>query len=477
MTIDAPEDPAFLTVAEAGALIARREISPVELTRRHLDRIEAIDPQLSSFLLVTPEAALAQARAAEAEIAAGHRRGPLHGIPFGLKDVYDTKGLRTTGNSAAFGDRVPEADAAVVERLRRAGAILLGKQATHELTYGGVSDQLPWPPPRNPWNRDHDTGGSSSGSGAAVAAGLAMFALGTDTGGSIRNPAAHCGVVGLKPSFGLVSRSGVMANSHSFDHCGPLARTVLDAALVLDAIAGPDPSDPGSLVDPLGSDYAGALAGALAGGIAGWRIGVLEHLHLRDLPAGAEMRQALASALSVLGELGARVEAAAIAPLERYAACKTTMQRFEIRSAYARSLAERPQSFGSKLRARLDEGKDVTLEHYFAARQEKERLTQEMAGLFTPFDILIAAGPPGPALLADAAADMTFDRPEITVPFSVAGVPAISLCIGFTAAGLPLAMQIVGPKLGDRAVLRAAHAYQTATRWHERHPPLATAIA
>src|SRR5688572_33008502 len=217
---------AFLSVAEAGALLAKGDISPVELTEHHLARIEALDGKLHCFLHVAAERARKGAKRAERELMAGRRRGPLHGIPFGLKDNYDTAGIPTTANSPAFRDRRPERDSTVVRLLTGAGAIVLGKHAMHELAYGGVSTELPWPVPRNPWDTERDTGGSSSGSGAAVAADLSMFAMGTDTGGSVRNPAAHCGLVGLKPSSGLISRAGVMLNSYSFDHCGPLARSV-----------------------------------------------------------------------------------------------------------------------------------------------------------------------------------------------------------------------------------------------------------
>jgi len=462
-----PADLTRLTVTEAARLIETRQISPVDLTRQHLTRIREVDPYLHAYLRVTEDRALRSARQAEAEIVAGHYRGRLHGIPFGLKDVYDTAGIPTTGNSAAFLDRVPDRDAHAVRRLDGAGAVLLGKQATHELTYGGVSSDLPWPPPRNPWDLSRDTGGSSSGSGAAVAAGLSMFALGTDTGGSVRNPAAHCGIVGLKPSFGLVSRSGIMANSHTLDHCGILARTVEDCAAVLAEVAGYDPRDPAS--DP------GARAfddrSRLAGGIAGWRIGLLSHLHERDLPASEEVRSAVSAACLDLARLGSFVEETAISDLARYAACKAVIQRPEIHAEYGAALERNPGLFGEKFRLRAAAGRETTAAAYLAAQAERRALTREITRLFERFDLLVTAGPYGPApLLDDAVASRAFDQPEITVPFSLTRLPALCLCIGFTGEGLPLSLLIVGPPGGDAAVLRAGHAYQSATAWHRSHP-------
>ena len=237
---------AFLTIAEAAPLIERKQLSPVELTTALIRRAETLDPQINAYLLLTSERALDQARAAEREIMAGTYRGPMHGVPFGLKDIYSTAGIRTTGHSKICSDTVPSADATTVARLYGAGAVLTGKLATHEFAHGGPSFDLPWPPARNPWNREHFTGGSSSGSGAAVAAGFVPGALGSDTGGSIRGPAALCGVVGLKPTYGLVSRSGVYTNSFSFDHAGPMTWTVEDCAIMLQVIAGHDPNDPAS---------------------------------------------------------------------------------------------------------------------------------------------------------------------------------------------------------------------------------------
>src|ERR1700733_7374141 len=275
-------EPHFLTIAEASRQIERHAISPVELTRHFLNRIAKIDPQLNAYLLVTADLAMDQARASEAEIMAGRWRGPMHGIPYALKDIYCTKGIRTTSHSRTRADYVPDFDATTATKLRNAGAVLLGKLSTHEFAHGGPSFDLPWPPARNPWNRDYFTGGSSSGSGAAVAAGLAMAALGSDTGGSIRNPAALCGLIGLKPTYGLVSRSGVYTNSFSYDTAGPMTWTAEDCAIMLQTIAGHDAKDPASANRPA-PDYRAALTGS----IKGLRIGVLRTMYEQEVATPA----------------------------------------------------------------------------------------------------------------------------------------------------------------------------------------------
>jgi aspartyl-tRNA(Asn)/glutamyl-tRNA(Gln) amidotransferase subunit A len=459
---------AYLSMEEAGAAIARRQLSPVQLTEMYLRRIEQFDGKLHSFLYVMADRAMAKARAAEEAIAAGQYRGPLHGIPFGLKDVYETAGTPTTGNSPAFQNHVAKNDATVVRLLEEAGAILLGKQATHELTYGGVSLDLPWEPPVNPWNSSHDPGGSSSGGGAAVAAGLCMMAMGTDTGGSVRNPAAHCGVVGMKPTYGLISRSGVMANSYSLDHCGPLTRTVRDCALVLDVIARHDPSDPASV-----SVSAPSYTSMLDGDVRDLRIGHLSHLYESDLPASEEVRTGMAEALELLKEHGARIETASIEPLQTYATCKAMIQLPEIYAMYREGLERTPDIFGAKFRARALPAAQIAAIDYVAAQAERRRLTAAMAKTMESYDVLITSGTYAPPpRIVDAAANWAFNKAEVTVPFSVTGFPAISICNGFTDTGFPLAMQIVGRPFDEATVLRVAHAYERATPWHKRRPNL-----
>src|SRR5882757_4294721 len=302
-----------LSIAVAAALIRRKALSPVELTQAFIDRAASLDPKINAYILPTPDLALQQARQAEREIVAGDHRGALHGIPYGAKDVFATAGIATTGHSKAYADVVPPADATAVAKLRDAGAVLLGKLSTHECAHGGPSFDLPWPPARNPWDLARFSGGSSSGSAAGVAAGLMPAALGTDTGGSIRIPAALCGTVGLKPTYGLVSRHGVMPNSFTYDHAGPLTWTVADCAIVLQALAGHDEKDPASAARPVPDYRAG-----LTGGIKGLRFGVLRHLHEVDVPLPAASKAALEQAYGVLASLGAVLEDAAIRPAQDY---------------------------------------------------------------------------------------------------------------------------------------------------------------
>ncbi len=460
-------DPCFLTIAEASKLIERRALSPVELTRAFLDRIAAIDPQLNAYLLVTADQALDQARAAEAEIMSGHWRGPMHGIPYALKDIYCTKGIRTTCHSRTRADYVPDFDATTVAKLHRAGAVLLGKLSTHEFAHGGPSFDLPWPPARNPWNRDHFTGGSSSGSGSAVAAGLAMAALGSDTGGSIRNPAALCGLIGLKPSYGLISRSGVYTNSFSYDTAGPMTWSVEDCAILLGAVAGHDPADPASSARAV-PDYRAVLGSS----VKGLRIGVLRHLYETDVDSPAAAKTAMEAALDVLRSLGARIEDARIRPAMDYYDVKIVGAESELYAVHEPVLRRRLTDFGEdflgrSLGALLFSGID-----YVQASRERRAMIAEMAPIYARYDLLVTLGP-GPAPRLDTHQTINFwRRASLTTPFNVLGGPAISQCIGFTPDGLPLAMQIVGRPFDEATVLRAAQAYETATTWRTRRPML-----
>jgi aspartyl-tRNA(Asn)/glutamyl-tRNA(Gln) amidotransferase subunit A len=458
----------FLTIAEAASLIERRQLSPVALTRALLDRIAAIDPQLNAYLLVTAEQALDQARAAEAEIMAGNYRGPMHGIPFALKDIYCTAGIRTTSHSRTRADYVPNFDATTVVKLRQAGAVLLGKLATHEFAHGGPSFDLPWPPARNPWNREHFTGGSSSGSGASVAAGLAMGALGSDTGGSIRNPAALCGLAGLKPTYGLVSRIGVYTNSFSYDHAGPMTWSVEDCAIMLQAIAGHDPKDPASADRPV-PDYRAALTG----GIKGLRIGVLRHLFEEDAPIPSAAKAALEASFDTLRGLGATLEDARIRPAQVYHDVKITGAESELYAVHEPVLRTRLNDFGEDFLGRTLGALLISGADYVQASRWRRVLIAEMAPLYAKHDVLVTAGP-GPAPRLDSWRTINFwQRPSLTTPFNVLGGPALAQCIGFTEDGLPLSMQIVGRPFDDATVLRVAHAYEGATPWRSRRPALA----
>jgi aspartyl-tRNA(Asn)/glutamyl-tRNA(Gln) amidotransferase subunit A len=460
------EEFGFLTIAEAARLIERKELSPVELTNALIRRTEALDPQINAYLLLTAERALDQARGAEREIMAGNYRGPLHGIPFGLKDIYATAGIRTTGHSRICIDTVPSIDATTVRKLYEAGAILTGKLATHEFAHGGPSFDLPWPPARNPWNREHFTGGSSSGSAAAVAAGFVPAALGSDTGGSIRGPAALCGIVGLKPTYGLVSRYGVYANSYSFDHAGPMTWSVEDCAIVLQAIAGYDPNDPASVARPVPNFRA-----ALTGDLKGLRIGIVHHLHEDDCAVTPETQAALEEAFGVLRSLGATLGEARLRPAQDYYDVKVTIAESELLAVHEHALRTRPGDFGEDFLGRVLPAVLIGGRDYIQAQRERRRMLAEMPPVYAGFDVLVTAGAGGPAPRLGTWRTIEFwRRPSLTTPFNVTGGPALAQCIGFSDSGLPLSMQIVGRPFDDATVLRVAHAYEKATSWRARRP-------
>ena len=462
------EELAFLTIAEAARRIERKELSPLELTTALIKWAEALDPQINAYLLPTAERALDQAKSAESEIMAGAYRGPMHGIPFGLKDIYATAGIRTTGHSRVCLDTVPSADATTVRKLYEAGAILTGKLATHEFAHGGPSFDLPWPPARNPWNRTHFTGGSSSGSAAAVAAGFVPAALGSDTGGSIRGPAALCGIVGLKPTYGLVSRCGVYANSYSFDHAGPMTWTVEDCAIVLQAIAGHDPNDPASATHPVPDYHA-----ALTGDIKGLRIGVVRHLHEDDCAVTPEVSAALEEAFAVFRSLGATLGEARLRPAQDYYDVKVTIAESELLAVHEHALRTRPSDFGADFLGRVLPAVLISGRDYIQAQRERRRMLAEMAPVYADFDVLVTAGAGAPAPLLGTWRTIEFwRRPSLTTPFNVTGGPALAQCIGFSSSGLPLSMQIVGRPFDDATVLRVAHAYEKATQWRARRPQL-----
>jgi aspartyl-tRNA(Asn)/glutamyl-tRNA(Gln) amidotransferase subunit A len=462
-------DPAFLTVAEAARLLRDRKLSPVEYAKALIARIEKHDGGLNAFLRLTPDIALDDARRAEAEIMRGGWRGPFHGVPYGLKDIVDYAGLPTTAHSKILQDNVAVADAFVTQRLRAAGAVFMGKLSTHEFAYGGPCFDLPWPPARNPWSRDHFCGGSSSGSGAATAAGFLPAAIGTDTGGSIRNPATMCGVVGMKGTYGLVSRRGVMPLAFSLDHVGPLTRTVRDNALMLDLIAGHDPLDPGSA-----DGAAGGYAAGLDRGVKGLRIGVIRHFYTRDMQAEPEMAAAIEAALQVLGDLGAEVREIETAPLGEYAACNRVIFAGEAYAIHEKWLQERPQDYAALTRERLLSGAFVRAADYINATRVRRKLTQAFHALFSDIDVAVTASAMDPACRIDdpGELDRTYSR-QARAPFNVTGSPALALPVGYTRAGLPLGMQIIGRPFSEALVYRVAQAYEQATQWTQRHPVLA----
>ena len=456
-----------LPIAELSGLIAARKLSPVELTEALIQRVERYDAQTRAFITPTFDLARRQARAAEAEIAAGKNRGPLHGIPFALKDIYDTKGILTSGHSRVFNDRVPTEDATTTNRLYQAGAVLLGKLATHEMAHAGPSFDLPWPPARNPWNLARFTGGSSSGSGAAVAAGMVPVALGSDTGGSIRGPASLCGIVGLMPTFGLVSRAGVITNSYTFDHCGPLARTVEDCALVLEALAGYDPKDAGSLSRPIPRYRRG-----LGEDLRGLRIGVLRHHWEDDIPASEDVRRAMDAALDVLRRLGAELEECRVRPLASYFDVKIIIAESEIFSVHQKNLIARPKDFGADFRSRAYPSVLFTANDYVQATREHRRMMTEMEPLYARFDAFVTAGMGEAPRLSDYRSVSFWQKPSLLTAWNVTGQPVLMLPNGFGGTGLPLGMQILGRPFGEETMLRVGHAYERATEWHTRRPNL-----
>ncbi len=453
------------TIAEAARLIASRALSPVELTRSCLARIDALDGRINSFLLTRPEAALAEAATAEQEIMRGFYRGPLHGIPIAHKDIIETAGIRTTAHSKLLRDFVPQHDATVVRRLAAAGAILLGKTATHEFAMGGPSFDLPWPPARNPWNTDHFTGGSSSGTGAAVAAGLILGGSGSDTGGSIRLPAAYCGVTGLKPSYGRVSRHGVLPLAYSLDHVGPLAWTVEDCAILLQAMAGHDPADPASAEQPV-PNYRAALRADLRG----VRIGVVRHFFESDYQIDDEARSAIDAALTVMRGLGAELREIRLSPLQDYGACGWLVLIGESWAVHEKVMRKRFADYGRMMRNRVVLGAFLGAGDYIQALRLRRELNNEMGAAMRDLDVLITGITPGEAPRIDEKLGYeSFQRP-LMMPFNVTGQPAMAVRCGLSRSGLPLSLQIAGKPFDEASVLHVGHAYEQATGWREIRP-------
>ena len=456
-----------LTLAEAATLIKARKLSPVEYTQALLARTDALEPQLNAYITRTSEAAMEVARAMEAEIALGNWRGPLHGIPFAVKDIYDTAGVLTSGHSRICIDRVPARDATAVTKLRAAGAILMGKLATHEFAHGGPSFDLPWPPARNPWNTAHFTGGSSSGSAAAIAAGLVPGSLGSDTGGSIRGPAGLCAIAGLKPTYGLVSRAGVLPNSYSYDHCGPMARTAEDCALILSAVAGHDPADPASA-----RGHSTDFTTGLDLGVRGLRIGVVRHYWEEDQPVHAELPAALETAITLFRKMGAIIEDVRLRPLQTYSDVKIVAAESELFSVHLPELVARPDQFGQDFRARSLAACLFTAEDYVRASRERRSIIAEMRPLYRKHDLFLTANTSAAARLDRHDTLSFWTRPNLTSPFNCTGGPALAVLCGFTRDGLPLSLQIAGRPFDDARVLRAGHAFERATGHYKRRPKL-----
>ena len=462
--------------ADLARMIAEKEVSPVEVVRAHLDRVAALDGKLRAFITVCAEPALEAARAAEARVLAGDPLGPLHGVPYGPKDLYATKGIRTTGGSTILGDFVPEADATVVARLAAAGMIVLGKLNMHEFAYGPEGLNGHYGDVWNPWDAGTHrvAGGSSSGSGAAVAAGVCPAALGSDTGGSIRIPASLSGITGIKPTYGRVSRSGVLPLAWSMDHCGPMARTARDCALLLGAMAGYDPADASTSVLPV-PDYAAALTGD----VKGLRVGVLR-AHFTDV-AAPEVRQAVEAAAKALEQAGATLDAVNLDDVALVPAASFAIVAAEALAYHAPWLRTRSGDYQPDVRERLRAGVVVSAAHYLRAQALRARVRAAVDRALARRDVLLAPATPiaAPALgqqearLGDGPSDVRSALIRFTRPFNFTGHPAVSLPCGFTPAGLPVGLQLVGRPFDEAMVLRAADAYQRLTDWHTRRPPVA----
>jgi aspartyl-tRNA(Asn)/glutamyl-tRNA(Gln) amidotransferase subunit A len=461
-------DPTRLTLSEAGTLLREKALSPVDLTEACLARIESHDPALNAFITVTAEQAIAAAAGAAAQIARGEYLGPLHGIPVAVKDLFDTAGIRSTSGSKVLADHVPASDSAAVERLRSAGAVSLGKLNLHEFAFGATGVNPHYGPARNPWDTARITGGSSSGSGAAVAAGECLGALGTDTGGSIRIPAALCGITGLKPTFGRVSRRGVLPLSWSLDHVGPMARTAEDCALLLQALAGHDPMDASSSKKVV-PDYLAALGE----GLRGLRFGVPTEFFFDDVEP--EVERAVREAIDLLTGLGAEVRDVTLPFIADAPNAVGAIMLPEALAFHQRWLAERPDDYGEDVRYRLENGATFSALHYVQAQRFREMIVAAWRDeVFDKVDLLaMPATMRAAPLIEQGDLRTTFSLIRNTNPLNLLGIPAISVPCGFTEGDLPIGLQLAGRWWDEATVLCAAHAYQQATNWHKRRPEVA----
>lgn len=460
------------TLSELSRLIRTREASPVEITRDMLARIERLNPTLNAYLQVTSELALSEAKQAEEEIASGQYRGPLHGIPYAAKDLMYTRGIPTTAGTKIFADFVPAYDAAVVEKLRQAGAVLLGKSHLHENAYGITSNNPHYGPVRNPWNTDRIPGGSSGGSTAALAAGLCAFSLGTDTGGSIRIPAAFCGVTGLKPTFGRVSRHGMFLLGESLDTIGPFAWTAQETGWIYQAMAGPDPADETTLdADVDLPDYHAELR------LDGVRLGVPGNFYFESLDPGVEA--ACRAALQVFADLGAELVDVRLPDIAEINELHRLILFVEGAAVHQKTFAERREDYGEDQRPLFDQGLEIRAVEYFAAERRRQEFTAEMEGILDDVDALLApavAVPPAPIgastlKLAGEEVDVRAATTRNSRGLNLTGLPILTLPCGFTE-GLPVGLQIVGAQLAESQILQIGHAYQSATAWHEQRPEL-----
>jgi aspartyl-tRNA(Asn)/glutamyl-tRNA(Gln) amidotransferase subunit A len=467
------EELSFQSARQLAQRVARKEISPVELVEAFLSRVEQLDGRLGAYITVTGDEAIAAARRAEQAILAGEAVGPLHGIPIALKDNIATRGIRTTAGSRILAEWVPDEDAAVAERLRAAGTVCLGKTNLHEFAYGGTSTNPHYGAARNPWDRERVPGGSSGGSAAAVAAGLCVAAVGTDTAGSVRLPACQCGVVGLKPTYGRVSRFGITPLAWSLDHAGPITRSVEDAALMLEAMAGPDPRDASTVRAPLED-----VTARLDGDVKGLRLGVPTEFFFEGLDA--EVEAAVRRAIAALEGLGATVQAVEL-PSARYSNSATWTIILAEASSYHRAwLRTRGAEYGADVRANLQQGEFLPATDYLQAQRVRTVMRREVRAALERVDALVA---PMLAIVSPKIGQETVrvggkERPinpvfiRLAAPFNLTGLPALAVPCGFSRAGLPIGLQLAGRPFDEATVLRLGYAYEQSTDWHRASPPL-----
>ena len=468
------EELAFFTIAQAAQLIRQRELSPVELIASVVDRIDRLNPRLNAYITVLSDQAMQAARQAEEAIGAGHYRGPLHGIPVSLKDLYATKGVLTTAGSKILANWVPDFDATVVTRLKDAGAVIVGKAHTAEFATGSFS----WLShhfglARNPWNPEHSCGGSSTGSGVSVAAGMALGSMGHDTGGSVRLPAALCGITGLKPTYGLISRNGIVPLSWSLDHAGPLTRTAQDAALMLQAVAGYDPRDPSSSHLPV-PDFSRSLRDD----IQGLRLGVLKGF--ADEITDDEVDKAVRQALTTLEELGAEIQEVSLPMLKYAEPVSEVITSTEAANWHEKWVRTRPQDYGPTQVQRFRIGLLLQASHYHRAQRIRTLINNELSQVLRRVDAIVSptTAITAPRIGQETASVRGRERSVgwlvscLTRPYNLTGMPAINICCGFSTIGLPIGFQIAGLPFEDSTVLRVAHAYQQATDWHTRLPAI-----
>lgn len=463
----------YLSAGELSRMIKNKDVSPVEVVDAHLARIGETDRTLNSFITLLSEQAKAAARRAESEIQAGNYRGPLHGIPVGLKDLFNTGGVRTTSGSRIFDNFIPERDCTVAARFRQAGAILLGKLNMHPFAYGPTGENADYGHMHNPWNPELITGGSSGGSGSATAAGQCTITMGSDTGGSVRIPAALCGIVGLKPTYGLVSRYGLTPLSWCMDHPGPMTRTVEDTALAMNVIAGHDPNDVASARVEV-PDYTTALTGD----VRGLRIGIPKEFF--ESPLDPEVAAAVQQAIRQLEDLGAVTTEVSFPMFQHAQAISGTILMAEAAAYHRELLAKDGDKLYPPVRLRLEAGLFITAVDYLKAQQARSVFNLEARQLLNEVDLLIGPTEPvtAPPILAERvqAGNQTIGTTaaltHYTRPYNISGFPAISVPCGFSQAGLPIGLQLAGRPFDELTVLRAAHAYEQATNWRSRRPPI-----